>query len=203
MTRLWVSLLFFMALPSFGGLVAPAGFSVQTLDITKGSALKPDGWFYSQHHRARKYLRWVISKEDAEKANGAYETGVAINLMLGFTEKTGMNSEQLAKDLISQITSYGEIIRQCEPEKIGDMFRVCVEKIEENESGNTYHVMYTFMWWPSAEMVAYTSAGTKPEMWSTYSKTFDTMSVIEVVGGLGERETHNKSIQPTAKAAAD
>ncbi len=185
--------------PCFAELTAPNGFFVQKLDLTNGRALKPDGWFYSQQHRSKNYLRWVISKEDAGKANGAYETGISINLMLSFTEKTGMNSEQLANKLISQITSYGTIIEQSEPQNIEGMIRLCVEKIEKNQTGNAYHVIYTFMWWPSTEMVAYTSVGTKPEMWTTYSKIFDAMTEIEIVGDLSEEIAHNKSIQPTAK----
>ncbi|WP_428037085.1 hypothetical protein, partial [Amphritea sp.] len=114
-----------------------------------------------------------------------------------------MSSEQLANKLISQISSYEKIITQCEPHRIEGMIRVCVEKIEENQSGNSYHVMYTFMWWPESEMVAYTSAGTKPELWDSYSSIFDTMAEIEVVGDLTRKNAHNKSMQPTANASAD
>jgi len=171
---------------SFADISAPPGFSIQTLNLTNGQALKPDGWFYSEQHRSQSSLRWVISKEDAREADGAYDVGISINLMLGFSEKTGMSSEQLSQSLISQITSYGEIIAQCEPQFVGGMKRVCVEKFEINKLGKKYHVMYTFMWWPNKEFVAYTSAGSPPELWEKYQSTFNTMNEIEVIGVLDQ-----------------
>lgn len=184
MRNLLSLIILFASSLSYGELSAPDGFVIQPLNLTNGSALKPNEWHYSEQHRSKGSLRWVLSKEDSSKENGAYETGVSINLMLGFSEKYGMSSQELTDKLISQITSYGEIIERCEPEDIGNMKRICIEKLEQNESGNTYHVMYTFMWWPDSELVAYTSAGTTPELWSTHQETFDIMSEIEVIGDL-------------------
>lgn len=166
----------FLAYPE--DLAPPKGFVWHDLKLTGGRALKPSKWHFTEAHRSANSLRWIISKENTAKNDGLYTTGFSINLMSGYKG----TSEQLAKKLIAQISSYGNVLSDCKPQHIGTMTRVCVEKVEQGgDEGEMYHVMYTFMWWSDQNFVAYTSAGTTPDKWETYQEVFNEMGSLEVV----------------------
>ena len=158
----------------------PKGFVWQDLELTGGKLLKPNNWHFREAH-GNEQLRWTVSKEDPDKRNGGYDTGVAVNVIPQVE-----NSENVAKQLVNQILKKGEVLRTCGPEQVGNMFRACIELIESHQNGKEYHVLYTIMWWSNSSMIAYTSAGTFTNKWNKYRDTFDVMSVVELVSAKSQ-----------------
>jgi len=155
----------------------PKGFKWQALEITGGRLLMPEDWHFMEAHRAMESLRWIASKEDAKTKHGAYDTGFSVNLMSGY--KT--SSKALIEKLAAQISAGGQVVSDCKEQQIGNMYRICIEKIEKNQSGKEYHVMYTLMWWKDVKLVAYTSAGTPVALWKDYQPVFNKMSEVDVI----------------------
>ena len=160
---------------------APPNFVNQVLEPTGGKLLKPDSWHYMERHRAANSLYWVVSKEDPTTG---YDTGLAIQFMIGIKEGTGLSPEAFTKNRIEQIMSATSVIQLCPQDEVGEFSRICL-KIEEtqNREGipNNFTVLYSFFWSDSLDSVGITIAGSPSKTWSQYSEIFHVMNKVELI----------------------
>ncbi len=158
------------------------GFTLQILEPTGGKIQKPNGWFYKERHRSASSLYWVISKEDPSQG---YETGLAIQFMIGIKDHTGLTPEEFTKKNIDVIAKSAKQASLCKSENVGFFNRQCLEIEEEkkNKDGiiTTYHVLYSFFWNNEMDMTGVTIAGTPSEQWPKYKDIFNKMSEIELI----------------------
>ncbi|TQV87076.1 hypothetical protein [Aliikangiella coralliicola] len=156
-------------------------FVLQILEPTGGKIEKPVSWFYEERHRSARSLSWVISKE--EPTNG-YETGLAIQLMVGIQDKTKMTPAQFVKNHLNAVAKAAISAKACEPESIGFFIRQCLELEEEkvvNGKVIQFHVLYSFFWNDDTDMVGVTVAGSPSDSWSKYQGIFERMSKIDLI----------------------
>ena len=156
-------------------------FVTQILEPTGGKLLKPDNWHYLEKHRASNSLYWIVSKEDPVQG---YETGLAIQFMIGIKEGTGLSPEDFAKSQIKQKISSASVIELCEQDEVGGFSRICLKVSEtQNRDGKPvlFTVLYSFFWSNSLNSVGITIAGSPSIYWDKYSDTFNTMNKIEII----------------------
>ena len=169
-------------LMSKSSLTIPEGYELQTLDVTKGSILKPKGWFYTfggdQHS-----VVWTISKENP-KPKG-YKTGLRLQFFPGVSKTVKMSPQAAAQDIISQIKKKGEILKMCDPHQIGDFTRIFTETKEAiTISGikDDYHIIYTTSWSDKLDMVTLLIFGTPYDEWDKYQDIYDQIKNVVLIG---------------------
>jgi len=157
-------------------------YTLQILEPTGGKLARPSSWFYEERHRTVDSLLWTISKE--EPLNGYYDTGLAIQFMIGIHDKTGMTPEQFIHKNLKTIASLAKNTTLCDSEAVGFFTRQCLE-VEEVQSRDgkevNYHVLYSFFWNNEADMAAITVAGAPSASWEKYKNIFNKMAEIELI----------------------
>jgi TonB family protein len=155
---------------------APTEFVTQTLEPTGGKISRPKDWHYVESHQGE-VLLWTISREDVKKLKH-YDTGLRIQFFSDVKKNTGKTPEQFILDFVAEKKKSGsKLFKTCEPEEQGLFTRQCLE-IEEGP----YHILYSLFWTTqTADMAVVLIAGTRKELWETYSPTFEKMSTFELL----------------------
>lgn len=155
-------------------MAVPPGFVLQKLDPVGGEILRPKDWFFREEHSGPS-LTWIVSKE--KSSNGAYETGVRIQLLVGVQKGTGKTPKEFVHNFIAQKRkTAAKMIDECKPTDQGLFTRVCLQTIE-----GPHHILYSLFWGNSADIVGVVIAGAKKEEWSKYAETFDRMSEMKII----------------------
>jgi len=148
-------------------------FIKQELSPAGGTALRPKCWKYSEKHRGP-CLIWTLSKEHDK--DGAYETGMAIQLMIGVEEGTGKTPEQFCKDILKSKVESAKVIRRFPQTKVDILQREGIEVeeyITKKEKRGKYHLIYSLFWDENIVVVA--TSGAPADLWDQYNSTFKTM----------------------------
>jgi hypothetical protein len=157
-------------------------YILQVLEPTGGNVERPSSWYFNEHHSSINSLRWVISKENYEY--GGYETGLAIQFMIGAQKSSGLPLNKVMQQTLEHIARAGKELSRCEPENIGFFTRQCleVEEKQSREGGDiVFHVQYSFFWNIEMDMAAITIAGSPVELWDENKEIFNRMSKIELI----------------------
>lgn len=150
-------------------------FVTQILEPTGGKILRPKDWFYVEGHRGMVYM-WTLSREDSS-GNKPYTTGVRIQTFVGVKQRTGKTAKQFILDFVAAKKKDARIIKSCDETNQGLFTRICLETEE-----GPYQILYSLFWGSNNMDIAVVSiAGTKKELWGTYSQTFEKMSVFELI----------------------
>jgi len=176
------SLALIIFLTSCANSTKPADdYVLQILEPTGGKVYRPSSWYYQERHRAASSLYWVISKENP--AHG-YETGLAIQFMMGITKGTGMSPKEFMQKNLEERAKAGKLISRCEPENIGFFTRQCleVEEVQVHQGKSiAYHILYSFFWGNETDMASITIAGSPVEAWPENKEIFNRMAEIELI----------------------
>lgn len=150
-------------------------FVLQVLEPTGGKIQRPKDWFYSESHNGPSFS-WVLSREDASKA--AYTTGVRIQTLVGVKKGTGKTPKEFVEDFVQKKKKEADKVAKSCPAKKQELFtRICLETEE-----GPHHILYSLFWGnDDLDVVVISIAGTKKELWSTYSPAFDAMGEFEVI----------------------
>lgn len=155
---------------------APLRFVEQTLELTGGKILRPDGWFYSEHSSGSS-VTWTISKENIE-AGDAYETGVRVQAVFRASEALGGSpGDYLRSFAANKERTADTVISSCREEEHDGYRALCLDVIEK-----PYRVKYSLMWSDTQDYAVVLIAGTPEALWPVYSETFEKMSKIELLG---------------------
>ena len=161
----------------------PEGYVIQKLEETDGSILRPKDWNFESSGTPSGWT-WCISKD--KPINGAYETGVRIQLLIGVAEGTGKSREQFVSEALGAKASVAhEVIRNCEPVDMGTFVRQCLEVVEETSfrgENVKFRVLYSAMWFKEMDMVALSIFGSPREEWASVSEVSDRMAQFTLIG---------------------
>ena len=167
---------------------APAGYHVQILEATDGRIVAPDGWNYRSRGTPSGWL-WTFSKES--NADGSYETGLRLQLLVGVQKGTNKTPKEFALNFLEQKRRTARVINECGPSDQGHLIRQCLEVVEHLTSGgDPYHIVYSVFWGKEMDMVVLSTFGTPEELWPEYSRVAKVMSEVQIIGpnlGRGER----------------
>lgn len=151
----------------------PVEFVTQVLEPTGGEIVRPKDWFYAEGHHG-KTLMWTISAEDSSK--GRYVTGVRIQMFAGVKEATGKSPKEFILDFVKGKKDSAKVLEECDETDQGLFTRICLE-VEEGD----FHVLYSLFWGNEIDMAAVSISGTKKELWSKHSTTFNKMSKFKLI----------------------
>jgi hypothetical protein len=155
------------------------GFEKQILDITFGEVWRPLGWHYGWS-TTQSGAVWTVSKEDPAK--GAYETGMAIQLVM-LPESAGKNAEQWAKGYIQYKSDGVKVERRCDEKPNGDFKTICLETTEPTGApGKNFRILYSVSWSNERGWVVVTTFGAPEGDWTAIKPTVDAMTDIVLVG---------------------
>ncbi|MDF7798778.1 hypothetical protein P4C99_04850 [Pontiellaceae bacterium B1224] len=174
----------------------PEGFSLQELNPTGGTILRPEGWFFNEGHRKNVFM-WTISKEPSK--DGFYDTGVRIQCFIGVQKVTGESPEEFVQKFVHGKKEAAEIISQRPVINQGIFSRIGIETTETKVIDGkqvAYRILYSCFWGNDSDIVVISIAGTTPDLWDTYESTFNTMSNFKLID-----MKHLESAQANAAAA--
>lgn len=162
--------------------LAPSGFVQQILDPTGGAINRPKDWFYTQMNNPAGYT-WTISHEDSK--NGAYQTGMKIQLLTGIQEYTHVSSSDFIKHFISEKKrSAVSIIKSC-PEQTEDNFQtICLESEEivpALDAKEKFHIIYTGYWNNELDIAFMTTFGAPSREWDKTNNIAANMSSLKLL----------------------
>lgn len=153
---------------------APTEFVTQVLEPTGGKILRPKDWFYAESHNTPSYM-WTLSREDASKA--PYTTGVRIQMIAGIKKGTGKSPKKFILDYVAaKKKEAAKVVSACGETKQGMFSRVCLETEE-----GPYHILYSLFWTNEIDWVVVVTAGTRKDLWETYSPTFQKVGAFELI----------------------
>jgi hypothetical protein len=154
---------------------APTEFVPQLLEPTGGKISRPKDWFYEESHSGPSYT-WILSRENSSK--GPYTTGVRIQTFVGVKEGAGKTAKEFVLDFAATKRKKADkVIKSCDPKDQGLFTRICLETEE-----GPYHILYSLFWGTNdMDVVVVSIAGTRKELWETYSPTFDKMAAFELI----------------------
>jgi hypothetical protein len=155
--------------------LTPTNFVLQVLEPTGGKVLRPKDWFYTESHREKSFV-WTLSLEDSSK--GKYTTGVAIQTIIDIKARKGKTPKEFIESFIAmKKQTVDKVIKTCSETNQGLFTRVCLETEE-----GPHRILYSFFWGnKDLDVVVISIAGTKKELWDTYSPVFDRMSGFELI----------------------
>jgi hypothetical protein len=155
------------------------GFEKQILDITYGEVWRPLGWHY-RWSTTESGAVWTVSKEDPAK--GAYETGMAIQLVM-LPKSAETNAEKWAKGFTQYKSTGVKVERRCDEKQNGDFKTICLETTEQTGAlGKNYRILYSISWSNERGWVVVTIFGAPDGEWAAIKPTVDAMTEIVLVG---------------------
>jgi hypothetical protein len=160
----------------------PEGYVLQRLEETDGSILRPHDWHYRSEGTSSGWL-WTISREEPQ--NGAYLTGLKIQLFLAVADKTGKSRETFALDFLTAKEHNAEVVNACDTEDTGNFHRRCLEVIEElpiDGEPTRFRILYSMLWGKDRDLVALTTFGSPAEEWESVEEIARTMAEFVLIG---------------------
>jgi hypothetical protein len=152
----------------------PTEFVTQVLEPTGGKILRPKDWFYAESHNGPSYT-WILSREDASKA--PYTTGVRIQMTAGVKKGTGKSPKKFILDFVAaKKKEPAKVVSTCGETKQGMFTRVCLETEE-----GPYHILYSLFWANEIDWFVVVTAGTRKDLWETYSPIFQKVGAFELI----------------------
>jgi hypothetical protein len=163
------------AAQEFNFETTPTEFVTQVLEPTGGKILRPKDWFYSEGHHGTVYV-WTLSREDASKSS--YITGVRIQSVIHVKQDSGKTPKEFVLDFVQKKKKEAaKVLKDCPEMNQGMFSRVCIETEE-----GPYHILYSLFWGnDNMDIVVVSTAGTKKELWDTFSSVFDKMGGFELI----------------------
>jgi hypothetical protein len=153
---------------------APTEFVTQVLEPTGGKILRPKDWFYTESQNGPSYM-WTLSREDSSKA--PYTTGIRIQMISGVKKGTGKSPKKFILDYVAaKKKEAAKVVSACGETKQGMFTRVCLETEE-----GPYHILYSLFWTNQIDWVVVVTAGTRKDIWETYSPTFQKIGAFELI----------------------
>jgi hypothetical protein len=184
-------------------IVVPEGFVLQPLVETDGQIARPKDWFYTSKGTPSGWL-WTFSKEDP--AQGAYKTGLRLQLLLGVAERSGKTRAQFAEGFIADKRKTSQVLRDCPESDMGQFRRRCIEVLESLPAPagpGLFHIMYSVMWGKEMDAVVVSTFGTPSESWESALPISNAMAAFRLTGPrLGERRSSSSSPTNSADGAA-
>jgi hypothetical protein len=163
--------------------VPPAGFVLQTLDVTDGLIARPKDWYY-QSGSSSGGRTWIIAKEDPAK--GSYETGMRIQLITGIQKNTGQTPEALVRNFLAGKATSTKPLSVCSQTDIGFFERLCVEVIENlalKAPAKPFHIAYTGFWATNGgDLAVITTFGAPADQWADVRHTAEVMNAFRLIG---------------------
>ena len=117
---------------------------------------------------------------------GPYQTGLKIQTFVGIKKGTGKSPKDFCFDFLysKDKNKTTNVLSIC-PESLQGIFgRQCIEVEESITEGNdtqTYHLIYTVFWSDESDLGVITIAGAPVSLWPQFEKTFQAMSVFELI----------------------
>mgnify|MGYP001112602553 CR=1 FL=1 len=178
----------------------PDGYVLQRLEATDGSIAMPVGWHYRSSGTPSGWL-YTLSKEKPEPF---YETGMRIQLLFGVEKGTKQPRDSFVDAQIAKkkAGSDVEVIRDCtRPADAGFFWRRCLEVIEPiqlgSEGSKRFHILYTFSWSKSGDMVVVQTFGSPVEMWEEHKSISNAMNGAILIGAnLGKNADRHAQPKP-------
>jgi len=178
----------------------PDGYALQRLQATDGGIAMPMGWHYRSSGTASGWL-YTLSKEKPEPY---YETGMRIQLLLGVEKGTKQPRDMFvdAQIVKKKTSSDVEVIKECAlPADAGFFWRKCLEVIEPiqlgSEAPKRFHILYTFSWSKSGDMVVVQTFGSPVEKWEEHKPISNAMSGAILIGAnLGKNADRHSQPKP-------
>jgi hypothetical protein len=178
----------------------PEGYVLQRLEATDGSIAMPTGWHYRSRGTPSGWL-YTLSKEKPEPY---YETGVRIQLLLGVEKGTKQARDAFVNAQIAKKKAGSEIevIQECaQPSDAGFFWRKCLEVIEPIQLGaeppKRFHILYTFSWSKTGDMVVVQTFGSPIEQWEEHKLIPAAMNGAVLIGpNLGKNADRDAQPKP-------
>lgn len=159
-----------------GGATEPSAYVTQILEPLGGKIVRPGDWFYTESHVGPSYT-WTLSREDTRNGQ-LYTTGVRIQTMVGIKNGTGKTAKEFVLDFAAnKRQSADKVVSTCAESSQGLFSRICLE----TEEGSN-RILYSMFWGSNnMDLAVISIAGTRKELWETYSPVFQKMSAFELI----------------------
>lgn len=179
-----LGLLTFCLLVSLGRsaeMEALPGFEVRDFGPLGGQIMVPSGWFVTEGAKGTTYL-FTVSKEDLA-TTGRYETGWRIQWIAGVSKLANVTATQAIQYNIARKKAAEQVVRECEPEKIGEFTRQCLETLAPvaGSPDRKYHIIYTFSWSDEKDMMIAGTFGAPEEEWPEAQKIYRVIKDFKLV----------------------
>lgn len=164
---------FLIAIGQSSAADTPAGFKERDFGPLGGRILMPVDWFASEGSKGSNYML-TVSKEDLA-STGRYETGWRLQWIAGITKLANISATQAIQYNIARKKAAEEVLRECDPEKIGEFMRQCLETRAPvpGSPGKKYRIIYTFTWSDELDMMISGTFGAPEEDWEEAAKIYN------------------------------
>lgn len=162
---------------------APDGFEVRDFGPIGGQIIIPRGWFVTQgtNPNGTQYL-FTASKEDLA-ATGHYETGWRIQWIAEVSKTANITATQAVQYNIDRKKASEEVVRECDPEKLGEFNRRCLETIAPvpSKPGKKHRIIYSFFWSDEMDMMVAGTFGAPSAEWDAAAKIYQTIKDFKLL----------------------
>lgn len=178
---------------------APTGFKAHDFGPLGGQILVPDGWFVTEGAQGSNYL-FTASKEDLA-ATGTYKTGFRVQWIAGISKMADAKASQAVQINIARKKSREQVVRECEPERIGPLLRQCLETRApiDGHAGKFYRLVYTFSWSDEMDTMIGATFGAPEEEWESAQKIYEVIKDFKLV----DRDRMDAKKKRAAKSAGN